>query len=146
MNYESICIAVAFGLLLLLCYQKVRTVLNASLSSSIDQIAQQMNEAQEIKRDAKKLFADAQNQFNEFVVEKEAKLTRARNHSADICREYVKNTDEILSAKQEDFNRYLEQSHNEFTNKSREKIAAITYELVVEAIKYEKFSISNKLN
>lgn len=143
---ESFYIAICFVALVIILYKKGTIAIGKYLSSNINEIAAQIEEAKQINAQAKKLFTQANKNFDFFILEKEEKLAKAKIHASEVCNEYIQNTDALLQARRGDFGKQIEQLQNDFIDKARNKIAGLTYEVVNEVIKHDKFNISNKIN
>jgi F0F1-type ATP synthase membrane subunit b/b' len=107
---------------------------------------EKIEDAKDISKQAQDLFLESQKKLDKFIQTKSRNLEQARQNSLQIQEDHVQKTQELINIRKQDFDNYLSSLENAAMEKARSKIAHIVYSVVTEAIKYEKFNISNKLN
>ena len=143
---ESFYTAISFILLVGFSYKKLKSIIDAHLTSSIGKLVEKIEDAKDISKQAQDLFLESQKKLDKFIQTKSRNLEQARQNSLQIQEDHVQKTQELINIRKQDFDNYLSSLENAAMEKARSKIAHIVYSVVTEAIKYEKFNISNKLN
>ena len=143
---ESFYTAISFLILIAFSYKKLKSLLDQYLANSITKLVEKIEEAQDINKQAQRIFLESQKKLDTFIQTKNRSLEHARQNSLQIQEDHVRKTQELTNIRKQDFNNYLSSLESAAMEKARSKIAHIVYSVVTEAIKYEKFNISNKLN
>jgi F0F1-type ATP synthase membrane subunit b/b' len=143
---EAFYVAISFVILVLISYKKLKDLLDQYLASNISKLIERIQEAESINKQAHNLFLESQNKLEEFVHTKLKSLDHAKENALRIQEEHKIKTNELTKIRKQDFDNYLSTLENACLEKTRTKIASTVHSVLTEAIKYEKFSISNKLN
>jgi F0F1-type ATP synthase membrane subunit b/b' len=143
---ESFYTAVSFLILVAFSYKKLKSLLDNYLENSIRKVVDKIDDAEDINKQAQILFAESQKKFEQFVQMKNKNLEHAQQNALQIQEDHVKKTQELVNIRKQEFDNYLLSLEKDAMEKARAKIAGMVYSVLNEAIKYEKFNISNKLN
>jgi hypothetical protein len=109
-------------------------------------LMQKINDAEKINDQAMQLFLEAQKSLDQFLETKVHKIELAEQNSQKIRQDYIAQTQHHIHLKTQDFKHYLNSLQIAFFETAKHKVSKVAHSVILEAIKYEKFNISNKIN
>jgi F0F1-type ATP synthase membrane subunit b/b' len=143
---ESFYVAISFILLMLVIYRPITNYLSTYLQHNIDQLYDQISDAQNLNNQMRNLFSDTQSKFNEFIKTKEHTIKLAEQNALKVQKDYVDYTQILLTQRKKDFALYLKNLQLANFKNANLKIIQYSIGVVEQIITHEDIYISNKLN
>ena len=143
---ESFYVAISFILLMLVIYKPITNYLSTYLQNNIDQLYDQISDAQNLNNQMRNLFSDTQNKFDEFIKTKEQTINLAQQNALKAQKDYADYTQTLVRQRKKDFALYLKNLQLANFKNANLKIMQYSINIVEQVIAHEDIYISNKLN
>jgi F0F1-type ATP synthase membrane subunit b/b' len=143
---ESFYVAISFILLMLVIYKPITNYLSTYLQNNIDQLYDQISDAQNLNNQMRNLFSDTQNKFDEFIKTKEQTINLAQQNALKAQKDYADYTQTLVRQRKKDFAVYLKNLQLANFKNANLKIMQYSINIVEQVIAHEDIYISNKLN
>ena len=105
---ESFVIALCFIIFVYLAYRPIKKAIIASLDARIKEIKNKLDETEKIKRDAKLLLNEIEQEMESFNYKKKSILENAKNSTQRLVEMKTKEMDLLLSRKKDSAIKFIE--------------------------------------